>query len=34
MVMGVVLFGATLVVVMNLVVDVAYSFLDPRIKYQ
>jgi peptide/nickel transport system permease protein len=34
MVMGVVLFGSTLVVVMNLVVDVAYGFLDPRIKYQ
>ena len=34
MVMGVVLFGATLVVAMNLIVDVAYGFLDPRIKYQ
>jgi peptide/nickel transport system permease protein len=34
MVMGVVLFGSTLVVAMNLLVDVAYGFLDPRIKYQ
>jgi peptide/nickel transport system permease protein len=34
MVMGVVLFSAMLVVLMNLVVDVAYSVLDPRIKYQ
>jgi peptide/nickel transport system permease protein len=34
MVMGVVLFSAMLVVLMNLVVDVAYGVLDPRIKYQ
>jgi peptide/nickel transport system permease protein len=34
MVMGVVLFGSTLVVMMNLLVDVAYGFLDPRIRYQ
>jgi peptide/nickel transport system permease protein len=31
-IMGVVLFGAVIFVVMNLVVDVSYHFLDPRIR--
>ena len=30
--MGGVLFGAALLVVMNLVVDIAYTFLDPRVR--
>jgi peptide/nickel transport system permease protein len=33
LVQGVVLFGALVFVVANLVVDVLYSFLDPRIRY-
>jgi peptide/nickel transport system permease protein len=33
MIMGTVLFAALLVVVSNLVVDIAYSWLDPRVKY-
>jgi peptide/nickel transport system permease protein len=33
LVQGVVLFGAMVFVVANLVVDVLYSFLDPRIRY-
>jgi peptide/nickel transport system permease protein len=33
MIMGTVLFGALLVVVSNLVVDIAYTWLDPRVKY-
>jgi peptide/nickel transport system permease protein len=31
-IMGTVLVGAALVVLMNLVVDIAYSFLDPRVR--
>jgi len=31
--LGIVVFTATLVAVMNLVVDVAYAFLDPRVRY-
>lgn len=34
MVMGVVIFSAAAVVTMNLVVDVLYALLDPRIRYQ
>ena len=33
MVQGTVLIGALAIVVMNLVVDVAYAFLDPRVRY-
>lgn len=32
-VLGVVMLGAVAVAVMNLVVDVAYAFLDPRVRY-
>jgi peptide/nickel transport system permease protein len=32
-VVGVVMLGATAVAVMNLLVDVAYAFLDPRVRY-
>jgi peptide/nickel transport system permease protein len=31
-IMGTVLIGAVVVVVMNLVVDIAYSFIDPRVR--
>jgi peptide/nickel transport system permease protein len=34
MIMGTVLFGALLVTVSNLVVDIAYTWLDPRVKYR
>ncbi len=34
MVMGTVLFYAVLLILANLVVDVAYKFMDPRIEYQ
>ena len=30
---GTVLFGAFFIVVANLVVDIVYAFLDPRVKY-
>ena len=30
---GTVLFGAFFIVIMNLIVDIAYAFLDPRIRY-
>jgi len=33
-IMGSVLIGAAVVVVMNLVVDIAYSFIDPRVRLQ
>jgi peptide/nickel transport system permease protein len=29
-----VLIGASVVVVMNLIVDIAYSFIDPRVRLQ
>jgi peptide/nickel transport system permease protein len=32
-VLGVVMLGAVAVAVMNLVVDIAYAFLDPRVRY-
>ena len=32
-VLGVVLVGAIAVVIMNLVVDIVYAFLDPRVRY-
>ncbi len=30
--MGVVLFGAVIFVAMNLIVDISYHFLDPRVR--
>jgi peptide/nickel transport system permease protein len=33
MIQGTVLLGAFFIVVMNLVVDVAYAFIDPRVRY-
>jgi peptide/nickel transport system permease protein len=33
LVMGTVLFGAILIVTANLVVDISYTFLDPRVRY-
>ncbi|HEX8101191.1 MAG TPA: ABC transporter permease [Solirubrobacteraceae bacterium] len=30
---GTVLFGAFFIVIMNLIVDIAYAFLDPRVRY-
>jgi peptide/nickel transport system permease protein len=30
---GTVLFGAFFIIVMNLVVDILYAFLDPRVRY-
>ena len=33
MVQGTVLIGALAIVLMNLVVDVVYAFLDPRVRY-
>jgi ABC-type dipeptide/oligopeptide/nickel transport system permease component len=32
-VLGVVLVGTFAVVIMNLIVDIAYAFLDPRVRY-
>jgi peptide/nickel transport system permease protein len=31
---GTVLFGAFFIIVMNLVVDIAYAFVDPRVRYE
>jgi peptide/nickel transport system permease protein len=31
--MGVTLFAAIFIVVANLIIDVAYAFLDPRVRY-
>ncbi len=31
--LGVVLLGAVAVAVMNLLVDIVYAFLDPRVRY-
>jgi peptide/nickel transport system permease protein len=33
-VVGVVMLGAVAVVFMNLIVDIAYAFLDPRVRYE
>ena len=33
MIQGTVLFGAFFIIVANIVVDVAYAFLDPRVRY-
>ena len=32
--MGVVLFGAFFIVLLNAIVDIMYAFLDPRIRLQ
>jgi peptide/nickel transport system permease protein len=32
-VMGITVLGAFIIVVANLLVDVAYAFLDPRVRY-
>jgi peptide/nickel transport system permease protein len=32
-VVGVVMLGAVAVVFMNLIVDIGYAFLDPRVRY-
>jgi len=34
LVMGVVIFDAALLIMMNLVVDLVYGFLDPRVRYE
>ena len=34
MIQGTVLFGAFFIIIANLVVDVLYAFLDPRVRYQ
>jgi peptide/nickel transport system permease protein len=31
---GVTLFGAFFIIIFNLIVDIAYAFLDPRVRYQ
>jgi peptide/nickel transport system permease protein len=34
MIQGTVLFGAFFIIVFNLIVDIAYAFLDPRVRYR
>jgi peptide/nickel transport system permease protein len=34
MIQGTVLFGAFFIIVFNLLVDIAYAFLDPRVRYR
>jgi ABC-type dipeptide/oligopeptide/nickel transport system permease component len=34
LIQGIVLFGAFFIVLFNLVVDVVYAYLDPRIRYE
>ena len=34
MIQGIILFGAFFIVTLNLVVDIAYAYLDPRVRYQ
>ena len=34
MIQGIVLFGAFFIVIFNLIVDILYAFLDPRVRYQ
>ena len=34
LIQGIVLFGAFFIVIFNLVVDIAYAYLDPRVRYQ
>jgi peptide/nickel transport system permease protein len=31
---GVTLFGAFFIIIFNLIVDIAYAYLDPRVRYQ
>jgi peptide/nickel transport system permease protein len=31
---GIVLFGAFFIVLFNLIVDLAYAYLDPRVRYR
>jgi peptide/nickel transport system permease protein len=33
MIQGTVLVGAFFIVIMNLIVDIAYAFIDPRVRY-
>jgi ABC-type dipeptide/oligopeptide/nickel transport system permease component len=33
MLMGIVLFSALIIVLMNLIIDLSYGFLDPRVCY-
>ena len=33
-VQGVTLFGAFFIIIFNLIVDIAYAYLDPRVRYQ
>ena len=32
--MGTVLFSALIIVLMNLIIDISYGFLDPRVRYK
>jgi peptide/nickel transport system permease protein len=34
MIMGTVLFGALIIALMNLIIDISYGFLDPRVRYE
>ena len=34
MIQGITLFGAFFIVTLNLVVDIAYAYLDPRVRYE
>ena len=34
MIQGVILFGAFFIIIFNLVVDILYAYLDPRVRYQ
>src|SRR5687768_18604212 len=34
MIQGIVLFGAFFIVIFNLIVDILYAYLDPRVRYQ
>jgi peptide/nickel transport system permease protein len=34
LIQGIVLFGAFFIVILNLLVDIAYAYLDPRVRYQ
>jgi peptide/nickel transport system permease protein len=33
-IMGITLFGAFFIVIFNLIVDILYAYLDPRVRYQ
>jgi peptide/nickel transport system permease protein len=34
MIQGIVLFGAFFIIIFNLIVDIIYAYLDPRVRYQ